>query len=189
MIKTWIEQGAEYQGHWAFQPIRLHPIRSNRLSDAVDETNQRRDVPSIDDWIAKPLQELGVSISPTADRVTLLRRLSLDLTGLPPTPEEVDQFVSDQSLDAWDKQIDRLLQSPSYGERMAIMWLDVARYGDTNGYLHDILRTGWPWRDWVIKAFQMTSLLINSSWSRSREIFWSNQPSNRFWLLPFAEII
>lgn len=154
MIKTWIEQGAEYQGHWAFHPIRLHPIRSELRSNAAVDSSNRSDVPSIDDWIAKPLQELGVSISPTANRVTLLRRLSLDLTGLPPTPDEIDQFVSDESLEAWEKQIDRLLQSPSYGERMAIMWLDVARYGDTNGYLHDILRTGWPWRDWVIKAFQ-----------------------------------
>jgi Protein of unknown function (DUF1549) len=78
----------------------------------------------------------------------------LDLTGLPPTPEEIDAFVEDEAPDAWDKQIERLLQSPGYGERMSTMWLDVARYGDTNGYLHDILRTGWPWRDWVIQSFQ-----------------------------------
>jgi hypothetical protein len=148
MIKAWIEQGAEYEGHWAFQRVR-HPVTSYN-----DETGSEVASASIDDWIASPLQEHGFALSPEADRATLLRRLSLDLTGLPPTPEEIEQFLRDESPDCWEKQIDRLLQAPSYGERMAVMWLDVARYGDTSGYLHDILRTGWPWRDWVIKAFQ-----------------------------------
>ncbi|MFO0939572.1 MAG: PSD1 and planctomycete cytochrome C domain-containing protein [Pirellulales bacterium] len=137
ILRQWIVQGAEYQGHWAFEAI------------AIPKTKL-----SIDDWTERPLKELGLSFSPEADRPTLLRRLSLDLTGLPPTPEEIDAFVNDSSTDAWEKQVERLLQSTGYGERMAMMWLDVSRYGDTNGYLHDILRTGWPWRDWVIQSFQ-----------------------------------
>jgi hypothetical protein len=148
MIKAWIEQGAEYQGHWAFQPIRHYSMGNSQVS------TQQEPPATIDDWISIPLRDLGVTISEEADRSTLLRRLSLDLTGLPPTPEEIDGFIADISIDSWDKQIDRLLNAPGYGERMAVMWLDVARYGDTNGYLHDILRTGWPWRDWVIQAFQ-----------------------------------
>lgn len=148
MIRDWIEQGAEYQGHWAFQSIR-HPALINNQVSSHPEPH-----PTIDDWISNPLRDLGFAISEEADRATLLRRLSLDLTGLPPTPEETERFLADSSPNSWEKQIDRLLQTPGYGERMAVMWLDVARYGDTNGYLHDILRTGWPWRDWVIKAFQ-----------------------------------
>jgi hypothetical protein len=88
-----------------------------------------------------------------ADRERLLRRVSFDLTGLPPTPEELDAFLADQKPGAYERQVDRLLASPRFGERMAVRWMDVARYGDTNGYLHDVRRTGWPWRDWVIKAF------------------------------------
>lgn len=137
ILRQWILQGAEYQGHWAFEPIATP---TSKLS--------------VDDWIERTLKENGFTFSPEADRPTLLRRLSLDLTGLPPTPEQIDAFVHDSSSDAWDKQVDRLLQSTGYGERMAMMWLDVSRYGDTNGYLHDILRTGWPWRDWVIQSFQ-----------------------------------
>lgn len=148
MIKGWIEQGAVYEGHWAFQPVRYPSML--RIEEAASD----RVTTSIDEWIVRPLKEQGFALSPEADKATLLRRLSIDLTGLPPTPEEIEQFLRDESSESWEKQIDRLLESPSYGERMAVMWLDVARYGDTSGYLHDILRTGWPWRDWVIKAFQ-----------------------------------
>ncbi len=83
----------------------------------------------------------------------MLRRLSLDLTGLPPTPQEIDAFVNDDAAGAYERQVDRLAASPHYGERMAVAWLDVARFADTNGYLQDIKRTGWPWRDWVIQSF------------------------------------
>ena len=148
-LRAWIEQGAPYEGHWAFEPIVPPPPHS---ADTPPPLRELHGV--IDHWIEKPLLELGTTFAPQADRPTLLRRLSFDLTGLPPTPEEIDNFVNDSAHDAWEKQIDRLLLSPAYGERMAVMWLDVARYGDTNGYLHDILRTGWPWRDWVIQAFQ-----------------------------------
>ena len=148
ILMQWIEQGAEYQGHWAFEPIVAPTFKED------SEANKQSTKLSIDDWIEKPLKELGFSLSQEADRPTLLRRLSLDLTGLPPTPDEIDAFVKDDSVGAWEKQVERLLQSPGYGEKMAMTWLDMARYGDTNGYLHDILRTGWPWRDWVIQAFQ-----------------------------------
>lgn len=141
-IARWIEQGAHYQGHWSFEPVRL-PV-----PPAGTGKN------SIDGWIHDRLKREGGQPSAIADRETLLRRLTFDLTGLPPTLEELDAFLSDTDPDAYSKQVDRLLASPAYGERMAVMWLDVARYGDTNGYLHDNLRTVWPWRDWVIQSFQ-----------------------------------
>lgn len=139
-LRRWIVEGAKYEKHWAFvPPVRpeVPPAESN----------------AIDFFIRQKLVATGLSFSPQAARETLLRRVSFDLTGLPPTPEELAAFLADTSKDAYEKQVDRLLASPRYGERMAIHWLDVSRYGDTNGYLHDILRTGWPWRDWVIQAF------------------------------------
>jgi len=140
-IRQWIAQGAKYQRHWSF------------------ETPVKRELPAgsplnlIDAWIGARLKQSELSLSGEADRETLLRRLSLDLIGIPPTPEELDAFVKDESPQAYEKQVERLLAMPQFGERMAVMWLDVSRYGDTNGYLHDIQRTGWPWRDWVIRAF------------------------------------
>jgi Protein of unknown function (DUF1553)/Protein of unknown function (DUF1549)/Planctomycete cytochrome C len=142
-IGQWIKQGARYQKHWAFEP----PIRSPAPMPAVTKGN------AIDAFIGDRLHREGLTPSPEADRETLLRRVSFDLTGLPPSIEEIDAFLADGSPNAYEKQVDRLLASPHYGERMTAFWLDVARYGDTNGYLHDILRTGWPWRDWVIRAF------------------------------------
>ena len=142
IIRTWIALGAKYEKHWAFVP----PTRP-----AVPKEPQA--VTPIDAFVIQRLSREGLALSPETDRPTLLRRVTLDLTGLPPTPEEVDGFVSDQQPGAYERQVDRLLASPRYGERMAVRWLDLARYGDTNGYLHDIRRTGWPWRDWVIKAF------------------------------------
>ena len=142
VLRQWILEGARYDGHWSFQPIQL----PNPPAGATQN--------SIDGWIQDRLAKEGFQPAAAADRETLLRRVSLDLIGLPPTLEELDAFLQDDSPQAYEKQVDRLLKSPAYGERMALMWLDVARYGDTNGYLHDILRTGWPWRDWVIDAFQ-----------------------------------
>jgi len=141
-IKRWIQEGAKYQGHWSFEPIRLPEPPAGAAKNTVDG------------WIKDRLQRHGFQLSAAADRETLLRRLTLDLTGLPPSPEELDSFLNDSAPDAYDKQVDRLLASPAYSERMAMMWLDVARYGDTNGYLHDNLRTVWPWRDWVIRSFR-----------------------------------
>ena len=107
----------------------------------------------LDRFVLSKLEAEGLEPSPEADRATLLRRLSLDLTGLPPTPEEVDVFAADASPDAYERQVDRLLASPHYGERWARVWLDLARYADTHGYEKDARRVMWPYRDWVIDAY------------------------------------
>lgn len=140
LIRRWIAQGAPYQNHWAFEKPRRSAVQSAGSGHPIDEL------------IVARLTPIGLMLSPEADRETLLRRLSLDLTGLPPSLEELDTFLNDPKPDAFDRQVDRLLASPRYGERMAASWLDAARYADTNGYLHDLKRTGWPWRDWVISA-------------------------------------
>src|SRR3989449_8755157 len=107
----------------------------------------------IDAFVLERLEREGLPHSPEADRATLIRRVTLDLTGLPPTPAEVEAFLADKSPGAYEKLVDRLLQSPRYGERMATRWLDAARYADTNGYQTDGERSMWRWRDWVINAF------------------------------------
>jgi len=145
ILEKWISQGAEYQPHWAFIPPEKKslPVISN-TDWPINE---------IDQYILKKLEEKGLSPSPSANSEQLIRRVSLDLTGLPPHPEEVDRFVRDLSEDTYEKLIDRLLQSPAYGERMAQIWLDIARYADSHGYQDDSYRSMWPWRDWVIHAF------------------------------------
>ena len=145
LLGEWIRQGAKWQQHWAF----LAPVRPP-LPDLGDRTWARN---AIDYFVLERLKREGLRPSPEADRATLIRRLSFDLTGLPPTPEEVDAFVNDQSPKAYERVVDRLLASPRYGERMAFKWLDAARYADTNGYQNDGERYMWRWRDWVIGAF------------------------------------
>src|SRR5687767_11516966 len=108
---------------------------------------------AIDAFVLARLEREGLSPSPAADKTTLIRRLSHDLTGLPPTPAEVDGFLADESPYAYENMVDRLLASPRYGERMAARWLDAARYADTNGYQSDGVRFMWRWRDWVIEAY------------------------------------
>ena len=140
-IKAWIEQGAEYEEHWAFvAPKRTAPPAGNKL-------------PAIDYWVNRQLTEAGLRPSPEADRHTLIRRVTLDLTGLPPTAAEVEAFVQDKQPDAYGRLVDRLLANPHFGERMGLDWLDAARYSDTNGYSIDGGRHLWLWRDWVIQAF------------------------------------
>jgi poly(3-hydroxybutyrate) depolymerase len=141
IIRRWILAGAVYEPHWAFVPPVRHSLPAGTAGNPIDA------------FIGDRLNREGFGFSPPADLETLLRRLSLDLTGLPPSPEEIDRFLADDSADAYEQQVERLLASPHYGERMTSFWLDVARYGDTNAYLHDLRRTGWPWRDWVVKAF------------------------------------
>jgi len=145
LLRRWIEGGAEYTGHWAFEP----PVRPD-LPDTADAGWGHN---AIDTFILAELERQGLTPSAEADKATLIRRVTLDLTGLPPTPEEVDAFLADDSEDAYEKVVDRLLASPRYGERMASKWLDLSRYGDTNGFHHDHHRTMWPWRDWVVKSF------------------------------------
>jgi hypothetical protein len=146
LLKRWIDEGAKWGGHWAFRP----PVRP-ALPSA--ETFGQMGTNGIDAFLRARLKKDGLSPSPEAPRQTLIRRLSLDLTGLPPTAEDVDAFARDESPDASERLVDRLLASPAYGERMAWDWLDAARYADSNGYQGDSERTMWPWRDWVVTAF------------------------------------
>jgi hypothetical protein len=144
-IKAWIDQGAKYEEHWAYVRPVHHPAPAVK--------NQAWVRNPIDAFVLARLEKEGLSPSAEADRATLIRRVSLDLTGLPPTPEEVDAFLNDTSPDAYEKVVDRLLASPHYGEHQARPWLDMARYADTNGYEKDDRRTIWPYRDWVINAY------------------------------------
>ncbi|MBM3946899.1 MAG: DUF1549 domain-containing protein, partial [SAR202 cluster bacterium] len=144
-LRRWIEQGAPYAAHWAFTPPRRPAVPSVRTRAWVRNP--------IDAFVLSRLEKERLQPSPEADRRTLARRVSLDLRGLPPTPAEVDAFVADRSPNAYEKLVDRFLASPHYGERMAVKWLDLARYADTHGYHIDSHRDMWLWRDWVIQAF------------------------------------
>lgn len=145
LLRTWILEGAEYKKHWAF----VAPVRP--ALPVVKLKNWPRN--PIDNFILAKLEENGLKPSPEADKRTLIRRVSLDLTGIPPTPHEVNAFLNDKSPKAYEKVVDRLLASKRYGERMAMDWLDYARYADSNGYQADWERFQWRWRDWVIDAF------------------------------------
>jgi mono/diheme cytochrome c family protein len=145
LIKQWIDEGAKWESHWAFEPPQ-------RLAQPVVKQKEWVRNP-IDSFVLARLEQEGLKPAHEADKVTLLRRLTLDLTGLPPTPQEVDSYLADRSSDAYEKRVDQLLASPHYGERMAQFWLDLARYSDTHGYHIDSERNMWPWRDWVIRAF------------------------------------
>ncbi|PYR24097.1 MAG: hypothetical protein DMF92_23325, partial [Acidobacteria bacterium] len=146
LIRTWISQGAKYKPHWAFITPAMPPVPA--ITTAVGAVNE------IDRFVLARLQREGRVLSSRADKATLINRVSLTLTGLPPTPAEVDAFVKDPRPDAYEKIVDRLLASPAYGEHMANYWLNVARWADTDGFLNDGHdRFLWPWRDWVIDAF------------------------------------
>ncbi|MEM9108934.1 MAG: PSD1 and planctomycete cytochrome C domain-containing protein [Planctomycetota bacterium] len=147
LLKRWIDEGAQYEGHWAYQTPTKPPLPEiNEINEAWAKNN-------IDRFIAARLEQEGLSPSEQADKSTLIRRVSLDLTGLPPTPGEIDVFLADQSPDAYEKLIDSLLASPHFGERMALVWLDASRYADTIGYQLDHFRSSWPYRDYIINAF------------------------------------
>ncbi|QDS95962.1 Planctomycete cytochrome C [Roseimaritima multifibrata] len=143
-LRRWIETGAEYQQHWAFEPIQRFPI-----PEVADPGWCRTPV---DRFILQALEKRKIAPSPAANRITLIRRLYLDLIGLLPTADQVDAFVNDQSPDAYDRLVDELLESPHFGERWGRHWLDQARYADSNGYTFDTERQMWPYRDWVIDA-------------------------------------
>jgi hypothetical protein len=140
----WIRTGAVYERHWSWEPIRRSPLPAVERADWP--------IQPIDHFVLERLEREGLAPSPVADPYRLIRRVTLDLTGIPPTPEEVDRFVADDSPPAYDALVDRLLASPAFGERMAWSWLDGARYADSNGYQGDGERTMWPWRDWVVSA-------------------------------------
>ncbi len=145
ILERWIDEGAHYDGHWSFTPPSKAGLPEVANVDWVRNP--------IDRFVLAKLETQGMEPSPELDRARLLRRLSLDLTGLPPTPEEVTTFLNDSSAMAYERAVDRLLDSERYGERMALVWLDAARYADTNGYQNDNPREMWIWRDWVIDAY------------------------------------
>ena len=146
LLRRWIEQGATYARHWSFESPQAQP---RPVSPAAADWSQG----PLDDWVFAAMSRQQLSPNPRADRATLLRRLSLDLIGLPPTPREVDDFVDDPRPDAYERVVDRLLAAPSFGERWARVWLDLARYADSAGYAQDDPRVIWRYRDWVIAAF------------------------------------
>lgn len=145
ILAEWIQQGAEWKEHWAF-------VAPQRHESPQTQSNTWRRNP-IDDFVLARLEQEGLQPSAEASRSTLIRRVSLDLTGLPPTPADIEAFLKDSSSDAYETVVDRLLASPHYGEHMAVRWLDAARYADTSGYQTDGPRSMWRWRDWVINAF------------------------------------
>ena len=144
LLTKWIEQGAKWEDHWAYvkpEPIDVPSVESDWGTNGIDR------------FVLSQLEDHELQPSAPADKATLLRRVSLDLTGLPPTPEETKAFLQDSSPDAYEKQVDRLLSSPHYGERWAAMWMDLARYADSKGYEKDGHRVIWQYRDWLIRAF------------------------------------
>ena len=145
LIKKWIKQGAKYEKHWAFTPPKKTALPK------VD--NKKWCKNEIDFFVLQQLEKQGVQPNEEADKERLLKRASFDLMGLPPSVELMDKFLADNSANAYEKIVDELFQSPRYGEKMAVHWLDVARYSDSYGYQDDNIRTQWPWRDWVIHAF------------------------------------
>ena len=159
-LRAWIDQGAEWPGTdgredggvwWSLRPLS-RPTMPTLAPDDRDRAGSRN---PIDAFVRAKLREKGLAPSPEADRRTLARRLYFDLIGLPPSPEELDAFVSDPAADAYEKLVDRLLASPHHGERWARHWLDVVHYGDTHGYDKDQPRpNAWPYRDYVIRSLQ-----------------------------------
>jgi hypothetical protein len=145
ILRRWIAAGAEYKEHWAFVPPKQAPLPHVRQADWPRN--------AIDYFVLARLEAAGLKPSPQADKATLVRRVYLDLIGLPPTPAEADRVIHDNSPNAYENLVDRLLDSPHYGERWARRWLDLARYADTNGYEKDRVRSMWPYRDWIIQAF------------------------------------
>ena len=145
LLKRWIAEGATWQSHWAYEtpkpPAEPEVKRKNWSRNAIDR------------FVLARLEKEGLKPAPEADRPTLIRRLSLDLTGLPPTPAEIDDYVQDRSPDAYERVVERLLKSPRYGEHQAKYWLDAARYADSHGFHIDSQRDIWAYREWVINAF------------------------------------
>lgn len=145
ILKAWVKEGAKWGRHWAFEKPVRPPLPDVKLADWPRNP--------IDRFVLARLEKEGLKPSPEAGKFTLARRVALDLTGLPPEPDLVKNFVADKSPEAYERLVDELLQSPAYGERWARMWLDLARYADTKGYEKDLARTMWRYRDWVIEAF------------------------------------
>ncbi|HUF62985.1 MAG TPA: PSD1 and planctomycete cytochrome C domain-containing protein [Verrucomicrobiales bacterium] len=146
LLQQWIEQGAEFKPHWSFVTPERPALPEPRQHSFAAQN-------PIDHFVLARLEKEGLAQSPKTGKATLIRRVTLDLTGLPPTPQETGEFLSDNTPEAFEKVVDRLLRSPRYGEHMARYWLDAARYGDTHGLHLDNERSMWPYRDWVVRAF------------------------------------
>ncbi|MEM0896791.1 MAG: PSD1 and planctomycete cytochrome C domain-containing protein [Verrucomicrobiota bacterium] len=146
-LRRWIEAGAPYEAHWAYVKPKASAVAEKDGDDTSEASNP------IDLFIRQRLEKADLEPAPPADPAVLLRRVSLDIIGLPPTPEEVKRFEKNPSKANYEREVDRLLASKHFGEKWAISWLDLARYADSNGYQHDDLRTMWPYRDWVVNAF------------------------------------
>jgi hypothetical protein len=147
LFEKWIKQGAKYETHWAFIKPKKNPLPV--IEDKAWPKNE------IDYFILKKQEEIGLKHNPEADKERLLKRVSLDLTGLPPSEELMNKFMANKDPNAYNAVVDELLSTPQYGEKMAVHWLDIARYADSYGYQDDNIRTQWPWRDWVIHAFNI----------------------------------
>lgn len=145
LIKKWIEQGAQYEPHWAFVSPKKSPLP--KVKDEAWPINE------IDFFTLAKMNKLGLDPNEQAEKHELLKRISLDLTGLPPSPEMISTFEKDKSPDAYEKAIDKIMNLPTFGEKMAVLWMDISRYSDSYGYQDDNIRTQWPYRDWVIHAF------------------------------------
>ncbi len=143
LLTRWVAEGAEWSQHWSLIP----PVKPDPAGPPQANSNP------IDAFVARRLAEHGLQLSPQTDRDKLIRRITFDLTGLPPTIEEIDAFVADTSNDAYERLVDRLLDSPRYGQRMALAWMDAARYGDTSVYHADGPRDMWAWRDAIVDAY------------------------------------
>ncbi|HTL08986.1 MAG TPA: DUF1549 domain-containing protein, partial [Chitinophagaceae bacterium] len=145
LFEKWIRQGARYENHWAFTSPKKSPV--------PEVQNKQWPVNEIDHFVLNKMEQLGLAPNEEADRERLLKRVSFDITGLPPTLDMMERFMADKSSNAYEKVVDELLQQPQFGEKMAVHWMDLARYSDSYGYQDDNIRTQWPWRDWVIHAF------------------------------------
>ena len=157
LIEKWIRQGAEYKPHWALIPPEPQQLPETENKEWIKN--------EIDHFILARMESTGLSPNERADRERLLKRVCFDLTGLPPTIEMQENFLNDHSANAYEKIVDELLASPHYGEKLAVQWLDAARYADSHGYQDDGLRTMWPWRDWVIHA-------LNENYSYEKFVTW-----------------
>lgn len=156
-LKKWINEGANWEKHWSYKRIEKPNVPSlnniTNLFGLLDTSENKWAKNEIDHFVLRKLKEQNLSVSPQADKATLIRRVSLDLTGLPPTEKQVADFINDKSENAYEKVVDKLLKSPAYGERWTSMWMDLARYADTKGYESDGGRTMWRYRDYVVKSF------------------------------------
>ena len=146
ILKTWIKSGAKYEKHWAFVKPQKANLPKLKKNDWV--------LNEIDHFILSRLEKKSIAPAKDTESYTLIRRLYLDLTGLPPAPEVVKQFLKNPSPKAYEKIVDSLLNSNAYAEKMAMIWMDAARYSDTDGFQQDQTRNNWPWRDWVVQAYK-----------------------------------